>query len=75
MHDGSISVVDIEKGAVIESIDTLKNAGLTPNNIILMSGGHAHGSGSASAGRCLKTSGRPCAPRCGGSPLHVPRVR
>jgi DNA-binding beta-propeller fold protein YncE len=42
MHDGSISVVDIEKGAVIESIDTLKNAGLTPNNIILMSGGHAH---------------------------------
>jgi hypothetical protein len=42
MHDGSITVVDLEKGAVVRSIDTLKERGLTPNNISLLSGGHSH---------------------------------
>ncbi len=42
MHDGSISVVDLETGRVVRSIDTLKDKGLTPNNISLLSGGHSH---------------------------------
>lgn len=42
MHDGSISVVDLETGKVVDSIDTLKDRGLTPNNISLLLGGHAH---------------------------------
>ena len=42
MHDGSISVVDLETGKVVRSIDTLKEKGLTPNNISLLSGGGAH---------------------------------
>jgi DNA-binding beta-propeller fold protein YncE len=42
MHDGSISVVDLEKGEVVRSINTLKDRGLTPNNISLLRGGHAH---------------------------------
>jgi DNA-binding beta-propeller fold protein YncE len=42
MHDGSITVVDLETGKVIRSIDTLKEKGLTPNNIALLLGGHPH---------------------------------
>jgi hypothetical protein len=42
MHDGSISVVDLESGKLVRSIDTLKEKGLTPNNIALLSGGHTH---------------------------------
>lgn len=42
MHDGSISVVDLETGKVVRSIDTLKQKGLTPNNIALLLGGQAH---------------------------------
>jgi DNA-binding beta-propeller fold protein YncE len=45
LSDGSISVVDMEKGESIASIDTLKNQGLNPNCIILLpewSSGHGH---------------------------------
>ncbi|WP_349369066.1 hypothetical protein [Salinarimonas sp.] len=35
MNDGSISVVDLETGETIDSIDTFKNAGLTVNTIVL----------------------------------------
>jgi DNA-binding beta-propeller fold protein YncE len=45
LSDGSISVVDLEKGETIASIDTLKNQGLNPNCIILLpewSSGHGH---------------------------------
>ncbi|HUF88045.1 MAG TPA: hypothetical protein VMM59_11745 [Thermohalobaculum sp.] len=36
MSDGSITVVDLEKGEVIGSIDTLKEMGLNPNSIVLL---------------------------------------
>ncbi len=36
MSDGSITVVDLAKGEVIGSIDTLKNQGLNPNLIVLL---------------------------------------
>ena len=36
MSDGSITVIDLEKEAVIGSIDTLKNMGLNPNVIVLL---------------------------------------
>jgi DNA-binding beta-propeller fold protein YncE len=45
MSDGSVSVVDLEKGETIKSIDTLKNQGFNPNCIILLpewSTGHGH---------------------------------
>lgn len=42
MHDGSISVVDLQTGKVVRSINTLKDRGLTPNNISLLLSGHAH---------------------------------
>ena len=45
LSDGSISVVDLEKGERVASIDTLKNQGLNPNCIILLpewSSGHTH---------------------------------
>jgi len=42
MHDGSITVVDLETGQAVRSIDTLKEKGLTPNNITLLAGGHTH---------------------------------
>ncbi|KPK26857.1 MAG: hypothetical protein AMJ61_07710 [Desulfobacterales bacterium SG8_35_2] len=45
LSDGSISVVDLEQGKRIASIDTLKNQGLNPNCIILLpewSSGHSH---------------------------------
>jgi hypothetical protein len=36
MSDGSITVVDLQKGEVVGSIDTLKNQGLNPNSIVLL---------------------------------------
>lgn len=36
MSDGSLSVVDLEKGEVIASMDTLKNAGFNPNSLTLL---------------------------------------
>lgn len=36
MSDGSITVVDLKKGTVIRSIDTLKDQGLNPNSIVLL---------------------------------------
>ena len=36
MSDGSITVVDLEKGEVIGSVDTLKEMGLNPNSIVLL---------------------------------------
>jgi hypothetical protein len=36
MKDGSISVVDLAKGEVVASMDTLKNAGFNPNVIVLL---------------------------------------
>jgi hypothetical protein len=36
MSDGSITVVDLEKGEVIGSIDTLKDQGFNPNSIVLL---------------------------------------
>ncbi len=45
LSDGSISVVDLEKGETVASINTLKNQGLNPNCIILLpewSTGHGH---------------------------------
>jgi DNA-binding beta-propeller fold protein YncE len=45
MSDGSISVIELETAEQIDSIDTLKDAGLRPNSIILLpefGGGHTH---------------------------------
>ncbi len=36
MADGSITVIDLAKGEAIASMDTLKNAGLNPNLIVLL---------------------------------------
>lgn len=36
MSDGSVSVVDLEKGEVVASMDTLKNAGFNPNSLTLL---------------------------------------
>jgi DNA-binding beta-propeller fold protein YncE len=36
MSDGSITIIDMQKGAVVGSIDTLKNMGLNPNCIVLL---------------------------------------
>ena len=36
MSDGSVTVVDIERGEVVTSMDTLKNAGFNPNSIVLL---------------------------------------
>src|SRR5258706_8926805 len=36
MSDGSITVIDMKKGTVIRSIDTLKDQGLNPNRIVLL---------------------------------------
>lgn len=36
MSDGSITVVDLQKGEVIGSVDTLKEMGLNPNSIVLL---------------------------------------
>ena len=45
LSDGSISVVDLEKGETVASINTLRDQGLNPNCIILLpewSSGHGH---------------------------------
>lgn len=36
MSDGSVTVVDLHNGTVVASMDTLKNAGLNPNSIVLL---------------------------------------
>jgi hypothetical protein len=36
MRDGSVTVVELAGGEVIASMDTLKNAGLNPNVIVLL---------------------------------------
>ena len=36
MSDGSITVIDLQKEAVVGSVDTLKNMGLNPNSIVLL---------------------------------------
>ena len=36
LSDGSITVIDLEKGAAIADINTLKNQGYNPNNIVLL---------------------------------------
>jgi DNA-binding beta-propeller fold protein YncE len=36
MSDGSITVIDLKKEAVVASIDTLKDKGLNPNCIVLL---------------------------------------
>ena len=36
MSDGSITVIDMQKGERIGSIDTLKNTGFNPNSIVLL---------------------------------------
>ena len=36
MDDGSITVVDLNSGKVVASIDTLKNMGFNPNSIVLL---------------------------------------
>jgi hypothetical protein len=36
MNDGSISVVDLNSREVIDSWDTLKNAGYNPNCVVLL---------------------------------------
>ena len=36
MDDGSVTVIDLKKEAVVASMDTLKKQGLNPNAIILL---------------------------------------
>lgn len=36
MSDGSVSVVDLESGEVVASMETLKNAGFNPNSLALL---------------------------------------
>ncbi len=36
MSDGSITVIDMQKEAVVASVDTLKNQGFNPNSIVLL---------------------------------------
>jgi DNA-binding beta-propeller fold protein YncE len=36
MNDGSVTVVDLVKGEVVSSVDTLKNMGLNPNSLVLL---------------------------------------
>lgn len=40
MSDGSITVIDVNKGEAIASVDTLKNQGFNPNCIVLLPAGH-----------------------------------
>lgn len=42
MNDGSIKVVDLAKGEVIASVNTLKNQGFNPNCIVLLPEWHQH---------------------------------
>jgi DNA-binding beta-propeller fold protein YncE len=36
MSDGAITVVDLQSGKAVRSVDTLKNQGLNPNSIVLL---------------------------------------
>ncbi|WP_447978393.1 YncE family protein [Candidatus Nitrospira bockiana] len=36
MSDGSVTVIDVERGEVVKSMDTLKHAGFNPNCIVLL---------------------------------------
>ena len=36
MDDGSVTVIDLQKGEVVKSMNTLKNQGLNPNLIVLL---------------------------------------
>ena len=36
MSDGSVTVIDLQKGTVVRSVDTLKNKGFNPNSIVLL---------------------------------------
>ncbi len=36
MNDGSVTVIDLQKGEAVKSMDTLKNQGLNPNLIVLL---------------------------------------
>jgi hypothetical protein len=36
MSDGSITVIDLSKGDVIGSVNTLKEQGFNPNSIVLL---------------------------------------
>ncbi len=36
MSDGSITVIDLAKGEVVGSVDTLKEMGLNPNSLVLL---------------------------------------
>jgi DNA-binding beta-propeller fold protein YncE len=36
MSDGSITVIDLQRGDVVASVDTLKDAGYNPNSIVLL---------------------------------------
>jgi DNA-binding beta-propeller fold protein YncE len=36
MSDGAVTVVDLQSGTAVASMDTLKNAGLNPNSIVLL---------------------------------------
>ena len=36
MSDGSVTVIDLAKGEVVASVDTLKEMGLNPNLIVLL---------------------------------------
>jgi DNA-binding beta-propeller fold protein YncE len=36
MNDGSVTVIDLNKGEVVASVDTLKNQGFNPNCIVLL---------------------------------------
>jgi DNA-binding beta-propeller fold protein YncE len=36
MSDGSVTVIDLQAGSAVASMDTLKNAGLNPNSIVLL---------------------------------------
>jgi len=36
LSDGSVTVIDLQKGEVVASMDTLKDAGLTPNSLVLL---------------------------------------
>jgi DNA-binding beta-propeller fold protein YncE len=36
MDDGSVTVIDLVKGEVVASMDTLKKQGLNPNSIVLL---------------------------------------
>jgi len=36
LSDGAVTVIDLQQGAVVASMDTLKNAGFNPNSLVLL---------------------------------------